>query len=317
MLVGLGRAALASLLLAGCTGLNPQYADATSGEGESGPSATMHGTTGPDPSPPTNPSQTTVPSTNATLEPTHGASESTAEVGPGTSDTGTSSEESGGSTTGVAPGECSTYTQDCPAGDKCMPFADDGGGVWNAVRCFPLANNVGAVGDACLVQETATSGLDDCSETSMCWDVDTETGEGVCVPFCGGTPGSPECEPGRTCVQRNDGVIALCLPLCDPLIQACADGLGCYPDGDEFACVPDASEDVGEVGDPCEFINTCNPGSYCAPSGALVECDSPMCCASFCDLDEDTCGGASVCTPYFEEGTAPVGYENVGLCGVG
>jgi hypothetical protein len=33
--------------------------------------------------------------------------------------------------------ECDQWAQDCPPGEKCMPWANDGGSSWNATRCFP------------------------------------------------------------------------------------------------------------------------------------------------------------------------------------
>ena len=37
--------------------------------------------------------------------------------------------------------ECDLFEQDCPPGEKCMPWANDGGGAWNATRCSPVADN--------------------------------------------------------------------------------------------------------------------------------------------------------------------------------
>ena len=40
----------------------------------------------------------------------------------------------------------------------------------------------------------------------------------------------------------------------------------CYPRGinEVFTCVPDASGEMGVYGDPCEYINVCDPGLFCA-----------------------------------------------------
>lgn len=285
---------------------------------ETGPGTTARDATGSDPTSPTDPSQTTTPTTQTTLEPTDTSSDSTAGVGPGTSETGTGSEESGGSTTGEVQGPCSTYDQDdCPVGEKCMPWATDDGGAWDALGCFLLDADPGSPGDSCIVFETATSGLDNCDGMSMCWDVDTRTGVGACVPFCSGSADDPACAPDHSCVQRNDGVLALCLPLCDPLVQECDEGSACLPDDNGgYACVPDASGDGGAVGDACEFINVCNPGNFCAEAEFLDDCATEMCCTMFCDLaDTDICTSPSVCVAYYEEGAALPGYEDVGFCG--
>src|SRR5262245_15971404 len=31
--------------------------------------------------------------------------------------------------------ECDVWAQDCPPGEKCMPWANDGGSSWNSLRC--------------------------------------------------------------------------------------------------------------------------------------------------------------------------------------
>ncbi|MEX1364969.1 MAG: hypothetical protein AB1Z98_17710, partial [Nannocystaceae bacterium] len=33
------------------------------------------------------------------------------------------------------PPQCSLFAQDCPDGEKCMPWANDGGDAWNATIC--------------------------------------------------------------------------------------------------------------------------------------------------------------------------------------
>lgn len=315
-IASLGYVALTSLLL-GCTGLNPSYADGADGETEGSPGSTTRNTSGSDPRP-TDPSDpTTQPTTStsqSTLEPTDGPGGSTT-GGPETSETG-SGEESGGVSAGVVPGECSTYDQDCPADQKCMPFSNDGG-AWNELGCFPL-NPVHQVGDECSVEESATSGVDNCDATSMCWDVDTKTNQGICAAFCGGTQDNPTCEnQGDTCVQNNEGVISLCLSACDPLLQDCGGTSTCVPAAEGFACVPDASGADGQPGDPCSYVNACDPGSFCASADISGACDVGLCCTSYCALDEeDICGGPSVCVPYYPKGLAPPDLENVGFCGV-
>lgn len=317
----LGRAALASLLVLGCTGLNPLYTDATGGQGESGARTTRSDATATDPSLPTDPTHATT-TTAATLKPTDASSDSTAEVGPGTNETATNSEDSGGATTDVDPPECSTYVQgDCPPGEKCMPWANDGG-TWNALSCFSLEpTDPGDPGDACVVFEAATSGLDNCNESSMCWDVNPANDEGTCVSFCVGSPEAPQCDdPGRACTQGNNGILALCLPPCDPLLQDCAGGSNCVPADDEadgFVCVLDASGEGGALGDPCKFANACDPGNLCANEGELDECTAEACCTSYCDLQTpDACQPPSICVAYYEGGNAPPDYQNVGFCGV-
>lgn len=58
--------------------------------------------------------------------------------------------------------ECDVFAQDCPPGEKCVPWANDGGGVWNATRCSPVDDDPAAPGEPCTVEGGPTSGIDDC-----------------------------------------------------------------------------------------------------------------------------------------------------------
>jgi hypothetical protein len=219
--------------------------------------------------------------------------------------------------------ECDLFAQDCPAGEKCMPWANDGGSSWNATRCSPIANNPGQPGDECTVEGSGTSGIDDCDLGSMCWDVDSETNMGVCVQMCTGDSSNPICEdPSTTCTIANDGAIVLCLPVCDPILQDCPQGQACYPVADDWVCGPDASGEMGGYGDPCEFINVCDPGLICLGASATPNCQGAIgCCTEVCDLTDPAgdgqCTGApqgQTCQAWYEEGSAPPGYEDVGAC---
>lgn len=152
----------------------------------------------------------------------------------------------------------------------------------------------------------------------MCWDVDPETLEGYCVAFCVGDEANPMCEdPNASCAMGSDGALALCLPNCDPLVQTCGEGEGCYPVADAFHCAPDASGDGGAAGEACEFLNVCDPGSACVAAELVPECmGASGCCSSFCDLtvEPPPCLPGQECTPWYEAGQAPGGYEDVGVC---
>jgi len=214
--------------------------------------------------------------------------------------------------------ECDLFAQDCIIGEKCMPWANDGGSSWNALRCSPIADDPDPVGGPCTVEGSGVSGIDSCEAGSMCWDVDPETLEGYCVAFCVGNEASPMCEdPGTSCTIGSDGPLALCIPQCDPLQQACPAGDACYPVNDGFLCVPDASGDIGAPGDECEFINVCDPGSACVNAELVPDCmGATGCCSAFCDvtMDPPPCLSGQECTPWYEAGQAPPGYENVGVC---
>ena len=143
--------------------------------------------------------------------------------------------------------------------------------------------------------------------------------------MCVGDANNPMCEdPMTTCLVSNDGVLTLCLQQCDPLTQDCPGNDLCIPnpqDNNAFLCILDASGDAGVAFDPCEYINSCDKGFLCANPTIATECD-PMaigCCMPFCDTSvmPAMCPGANqVCLPWYEMGTAPPGYENVGICGL-
>lgn len=136
---------------------------------------------------------------------------------------------------------CDPLVQDCPEGDKCMPWANDGGGQWNATRCSPIANTAGQPGDPCTVEGTYPSGIDDCDIGAMCWNADPLTSGGTCVEMCTGDWTNLLCTtPGTGCAVAYDGVITLCLPPCEPFFYDCPEGHGCYPTQEGFFCLPDA-----------------------------------------------------------------------------
>ncbi len=263
----------------------------------------------------------TTNTTNST-NPTTGASGSTGDGGTTGDSTGCSFLDCQGSSTGVGPGiECDVWTQDCPDGQKCMPWANDGGSSWNATKCTDVMPNPGAPGDECTVEGNGVSGIDSCQKASMCWNVSQDTGKGTCVAFCTGSQEAPNCGPGTNCVIANDGVLILCLPGCDPLTQDCPNNDLCIPQpmGDGFVCVLDASGDMGAQNDPCEYANACDPGLICANPALATECDPQAagCCLPFCDLSMPECTNmGAMCLPWYEMGMEPPGLENVGVCGL-
>lgn len=222
--------------------------------------------------------------------------------------------------------DCSVWAQDCPEGEKCMPWANDGSNSWNALKCVEVSDDPGQPGDSCAAEGSGVSGVDDCDLGSMCWDVDAQTRIGTCVAMCTGDQQSPTCEdPDTSCTIVNDGVLTLCLHDCDPLIQDCAPGQACYPVNGSFTCAPDASgPELGTYGDPCGAINACDVGLFCARAEAVPDCSgSAGCCSDYCDLDADNpledCSGAAggqECLPWFDEGEAPPGGEAFGACAV-
>ncbi len=221
--------------------------------------------------------------------------------------------------------ECDIWNNDCPSGEKCMPWANDGGNSWNATKCSPLDPNPAQVGDECTVEGSGVSGIDNCDVHSMCYYVDPETNMGICVSFCQGSAQNPICNPGFVCTIVNNGVLILCRPECDPLLQDCIANQACLPatGSDRFTCIIDASGEMGAAGDPCEYINACDPGLFCASAEAVPGCaGSQGCCSEFCDINDPdpnsycTLGGGQECVPWYEEGTAPPGFDHVGACAI-
>lgn len=218
--------------------------------------------------------------------------------------------------------ECDVWAQDCPDGEKCVPWADDGGNSWNALRCAPVNGN-GQPGDACMLMGGEITGLDDCALGSICMRLDDGTDNGICVPQCEGTAESPTCDDaGRTCMIGNDGVMTLCMENCDPTQQGCPAGMGCYP-FDPYICWPDFSGEFGAYGDVCMWGNACDPGLLCYAPEAVPDCAGSACCTQYCNLDapdpDAECLGQAegqLCQP-FEFGDGPVaGLEHVGVCAV-
>lgn len=222
---------------------------------------------------------------------------------------------------GGTPGECDVFAQDCPDGEKCAAYANDGGSSWNDTKCVPVAQDAASVGDDCLAEGSGVSGLDNCEKGAMCWDTDAEN-KGYCVQLCTGSADAPVCdESGFICAVVNQGVLNLCLPGCDPLQQDCPMGDDlCIPADSGFLCVLDASGEEGQVNDPCMYANACDKGLYCIGAANAMECDQAAdgCCQPFCDTsDANMCAGTGQsCVPWYEEGTAPPGYETVGICAI-
>lgn len=213
------------------------------------------------------------------------------------------------------PIECTTWEEDCARGEKCAPWANDGGTAWNALRCVPIDAVPDPIGEPCTVEGSTASGIDSCALGSMCWNVDAKTQTGTCVPHCAGTPQDPECPPYQSCFIGTDGVLVLCLPECLPIDPApCPDGDGCYPSEDNFGCSPDMSSDGGGAFTPCESPNECAPGSTCVDPTTVDACDDAAagCCTPFCDLEGPSCPEGTSCMPYFD--VAPLGYEGLGVC---
>lgn len=260
-----------------------------------------------------------------------GSSEDTSAEATGSTDasTGTTTDttDTTSSTTGGTSGFVNTDTMgeamcdiwkidDCPEGEKCIPYAM-GGGSWDALKCIDLDENPKLLGDECSAPLGGAGGQDDCDVGLFCYYIDSETNMGTCIAHCGGTPTSPTCEGNTVCTIVNDGVLTLCRPSCDPVSQDCEPtGSACWQatGTNGFTCIIDASGDTGAYGDACEYINACDPGLACADAAAVPDCTGNGCCTPFCDLNEpNNCPGVGqTCEAYYE--TPDPGWEHVGLC---
>lgn len=212
---------------------------------------------------------------------------------------------------------CDVWAQDCPPGQKCVPWSDDGS-AWNALKCVDIAGD-GAPGEPCAAPEGPLTGLDDCALGSICWDVDPNN-HGTCIGQCTGTPDAPLCPALHHCSIANGGILTLCLPWCDPLAQDCPDYGACIATDDTFLCVltPNLLADINES---CEFANACQPGLVCLPpttTSAACDPNALGCCTPFCQLPAASCPNPDQqCVPWFDPmKPIPPGYESLGVCAI-
>jgi hypothetical protein len=286
---------------------------------------------GPTVASPADATETTDASTNPTTTTTDLPPSTTTTALPTTTDPSNSTDPTPANTTALdfihrpdldpnAPAECDIFAQDCPRGQKCAPWANDGGSSWNALKCVDIIGD-GQPGDPCTAPNGPLAGLDDCALGVYCWEVD-DRNHGTCIPLCLGTPEKPECPPDNRCDIHDDGVLTLCLPQCDPFLQDCAGTDLCLPDFEGFfRCLIDASGAEGQVNDPCEFANSCDKGLLCinTPSASSA-CDAKVqgCCQPYCKLPDAPCPNPDQqCVPLFgPDDDIPPDSEDVGVCGL-
>ena len=214
------------------------------------------------------------------------------------------------------PDECSTFAQDCLEGEKCMPWANDGGEEWNATRCSPIHSDPNLVGEPCTVEGSTYSGVDDCELGAKCFFVNPETNEGICVALCGGDPDDPVCDGINTCVANETEVLTVCVEECDPTAEACSTGNQCSPGLSRFLCTHHPPG-AGAYGETCEPFG-CDAGLSCRdPAEVSPLCDGKAegCCTTYCDVDGAPCPEVEQsCEAYYGAGEAAEGSEHIGLC---
>lgn len=170
---------------------------------------------------------------------------------------------------------CDPILQNCPVGNKCVAYIS-GGASWDNNKCVPVSGSK-VPGQACTVEDTVSS-IDDCNADGQCFNLDVDN-TGTCLAFCGCTYEEPECAVGSNCLVANQGSLALCVEQCDPLAQNCPLGQGCYVSGETLICAATTSNIP--AGEPCGFINDCEPGTACYN----VDACGGACCTPFCDVN--------------------------------
>ncbi len=201
--------------------------------------------------------------------------------------------DGGGGVYGV---ECSVWDQDCPAGEKCVPWANDGGNALNATRCNPLDPMPVADGEPCLVEPPGVTGIDNCGPESHCFDVDPDTLVGACVGFCDGSEAAPVCAvDGQECVIENWGAISFCLDTCDPFGEPCSNDRSCVAaTPEQFVC---ARPGTAALGENCLQFVDCEPGASCVELA-----DNERVCVPPCQPAGDPCEAGSTCQPWGDAG---------------
>jgi hypothetical protein len=117
------------------------------------------------------------------------------------------------------------------------------------------------------------------------------------------------------CVALTEDA-GVCLASCDPLAPACDAGQACAWLIPEFSCL-EVPSDARPLGEPCGFVNDCQPGGICLESVGHPSCAGAACCAASCDLDlPDTCAPGTVCQPFLPDGRATPDQASIGVCTV-
>jgi hypothetical protein len=177
-----------------------------------------------------------------------------------------------GTSTVCFAGDCDIVTQNCPtATDTCTYAGLPDGGVGRA--CLPAGTAM--EGAACSQQVACGKGLlcvgGTCSK--LCY-VDTNCTNGARCASGVTVMGSPEI--ATTCVT---------LQACDPLLQNCPQGQGCYLSDMGAVCVS-----AGTVANNA----TCTPAANCVPGNlclVTMQGATSGTCKQFCNLD----GGMPSC----------------------
>lgn len=259
-------------------------------------------------------------SATSTTGPAGSTSTTSTSTGSGTADPTTSGGAFIVEPDGGVNSQCRPQDQDCPEGQKCTAVSDTPGDPWGVNVCVEVMGS-GEVGDPCDVMDGKYTGNDDCKKGTICLLTDDAGLDGICVEFCDASDKCPQ-TPTATCTVYNDGSLPICLPTCDPLLQDCPEGQGCYNSaGDSFVCFKEsAMPGEGMPGSECQYINQCQKGSFCANAMVVTGCspNANGCCTPYCAVSQGNapCQMGEECVPFFEMGMAPPAYEDVGVCAI-
>lgn len=275
--------------------------EASSGSGEASSGSGEAGTTS------TDGSTTTTDSTSGTTDSTSGTTDSS---GSGSFVNVDMSSEA----------MCSPTLQDCGEGEKCVAYSTEGdsppAAPWDANKCVDETGQL-EPGDSCDIVGGKYTGEDDCRAGAQCLLTDDDGLGGACVEFCDDQMGCSSAN--AICSVYNNGSLPLCLDRCDPLVQDCPDGQGCFQGpAQDFICFK-VSADPGEggPGQDCAFVNQCQAGNLCLAPDAVQGCDpgNSGCCSPICEISGggSECGNMESCTPVFDP-PVPPGYADVGVC---
>ena len=159
-------------------------------------------------------------------------------------------------------GPCDLALQNCPPGQGC--------GL-DGITTSCAATGGARSGDPCMLSTECVAGHY-CSRA-----------EAVCRPYCCGA-----CPTGQLCIESSTvSAAGFCVSSgCDPLSTGgCGPSGGCYPLGDQLACLPAGT--VG-IGGACTSVNECVPGAACLASGT---------CAQVCRPAAPSCA-VGTCAPF-------------------
>jgi len=121
------------------------------------------------------------------------------------------------------------------------------------------------------------------------------------------------------------GVLALCLPPCNPLDpMGCGRGESCryFSASAAASCIPDKGGVVSSPTIQCGSKDeSCPAAEVCVTAATYGGCGAPSCCTPWCDLDDPEadlqCAARRVdqiCLPLFDREPAPEGLANLGVC---